>query len=162
MIPSIDDRLASIIRSLTHVVLPSFGPEAGIAKEQVGMAVRHLQVIRAQLDSAPAYELEELHDARALASALLEVEGGGARTDAALTTLRDALRSDSPGDSPRELRVRLNCAIDHVIRASAADGSQAYREYLARTVLRLESVRTYKDRKWFALLGFDAQMQGDQ
>ena len=72
-----DDRLASIVRSLTDIILPSLPGDAGLAQEQAHLAIGHLQIIRAQLDALPAFEAEELSDARLLGLALLADDAGG-------------------------------------------------------------------------------------
>ena len=95
MTPNIDERLASIIRALTEVVLPHLPPEASLAQEQVHLAVGHLQILRAQLDDIPAYELEELEDGVALAKALAPINGGPVTTSAQ-SSLQSA--ASAPGD----------------------------------------------------------------
>ena len=71
MTPSVDERLASIIRALTEVVLPHLPEDASLAQEQVHLSVGHLQILRAQFDATPAFEREELDDNKALAAALV-------------------------------------------------------------------------------------------
>ncbi|HMO68292.1 MAG TPA: hypothetical protein PKE25_06450, partial [Novosphingobium sp.] len=68
MIPSIDDRLASVVRALTEGILPHLPADASLAQEQVQLCIGHLQILRAQIDAAPAFEREELADAAALAA----------------------------------------------------------------------------------------------
>ncbi len=59
MTPTVDERLASLIRSLSQVVLPHLPPEASLAQEQVHLSLGHLQILRAQIDAAPAFEVED-------------------------------------------------------------------------------------------------------
>jgi hypothetical protein len=158
MNPSVDDRLASIIRALNDVILPALPRDAGLAQEQSHLAIGHLKIIRAQLDSTPAFEAEELEDTRALAAALLSQGTGGAETMQALGALQAALGQAAGGEHPRNTRIRINQAIDVLIRSVAADGGSGYREFLNDTVVRLQSARALKDRKWFALMGFDGDI----
>jgi hypothetical protein len=156
MNPSVDDRLASVVRAVTDVLVPALPPEAGLALEQAQLVVGHLQIIRAQLDATPAFEKEELADSRALGAALSSKGEGGAKTSAALKSLREAVEHDGSGEHCRQTRVRINQAIDLVIRGAAVDGSAAFSDHLAKTVVEMEAVRSMKDRKWFAAMGFDA------
>jgi hypothetical protein len=158
MNPSIDDRLASIIRSLTDIILPALPREAGLAQEQTHLAIGHLKIIRAQLDSVPAFEIEELADTRALAAALLSKAAGGTGTKAAVNTVRTALDQDGGDEHPRQSRIRINRAIDELIRQLAVDGTPEFRAFAADTVIRLQSERALKDRKWFSLMGFDSDI----
>jgi hypothetical protein len=158
MNPSIDDRLASIIRSLTDIILPALPREAGLAQEQTHLAIGHLKIIRAQLDSVPAYEIDELVDARTLAAALLSKGAGGGSTTAAMRVLSAALEQDSGDEHPRQTRIRINRAISELIRQLAVDGTPEFRAFAADTVIRLQSARALKDRKWFALMGFDSDI----
>lgn len=152
MIPNVDDRLASVVRALTEVVLPHLPPEASLAQEQVQLAVGHLQILRAQLDSLPGYEREELADGRALGQALAGSEGG-ARTSAAVASLATAVALE--GDDGRELLKAINEAIEVLVRAVAMDGGAATRAQLSATILKHEQVRAQKDRQWYAPFGFD-------
>ena len=87
MIPSVDERLASIIRALSEVILPHLPPEASLAQEQAHLAIGHLQILRLQLDAAPAFEREELADAQAIGKALAAAITGGAATTIAIAAL---------------------------------------------------------------------------
>jgi hypothetical protein len=158
MNPSVDDRLASIIRSLTDIILPALPREAGLAQEQTQLAIGHLKIIRAQLDSTPAYEIDELVDARTLAAALLSKGAGGRATTAAMSALSAEVKQDSGDEHPRQTRVRINRAIDELIRRLAVDGTPEFRAFAADTVIRLQGERSLKDRKWFALMGFDSDI----
>lgn len=152
MIPNVDDRLASVVRALTEVVLPHLPPEASLAQEQVQLAVGHLQILRAQLDSLPRYEHEELADARALGGALAKCSGD-AQTSAAATAVVTA--ANAQGNDGRVLLKGINQAIEALVRAVAADGDAATKAQLSATILKHEHARAQKDRQWFAPFGFD-------
>ncbi len=148
MTPNIDERLASLIRSLGQVVLPHLPPEASLAQEQVHLALGHLQILRAQIDSAPAFEAEEAAGAAGHARALADLGGPGAPALAA--TL-----ADGATDHPRERVTALHDAIDHYIAAAWTDGDSAHRAAVTELVLAYEDVRVQKDRAWCAPFGFD-------
>lgn len=158
MNPSIDDRLASIVRSLADVVLPALPREAGLAQEQLHLAIGHLQIMRGQMDLVPAFEAEELLDARSLGSALLASGEAGRRTVAALSELNVALSQAVDGEHPRQSRVRITGAIDNLIQQMAVDGSQSFREHAAELLVHWQTERSFKDRKWFAVMGFDSDI----
>jgi hypothetical protein len=153
MIPSVNDRLASVVRALTDVVMPSLPPEAGLAQEQLQLAVGHLQILQAQLDGSPAFEAEEAQDARALGKALLDAGAGGAETQSALVALRASLE---PNTDVRTARIAIHSAIDGLVRKAAIDGTSEFRDALGKTIIAHQTPRTMKDRKWFELMGFDA------
>ena len=159
MNPSVDDRLASIVRSLTDLVLPALPPEAGLAQEQVHLAIGHLKILRAQFDAVPAFEAAELSDTHALARALLADAHGGPATEAALGSLRLALDPPVGTEHVRETRVRINGAIDVLIRQMSADGDEAYTRRAGEVLVRLQGERARKDRRWFALMGFDSDVK---
>jgi ATP phosphoribosyltransferase regulatory subunit HisZ len=144
VIPNVDERLASVIRALTDVVLPSLPKEAGLAIEQVQLTLGHLQIIRAQLDATPGFEAEELANAIAIAEQLGAHSAGA--LDAAVAGARAA---DSPAER-RAARIALHGAIGDLIRAHAGHPG------IAKIVIAAEEKRVVKDRAWFAPFGFDA------
>jgi hypothetical protein len=157
MIPTIDERVASIVRALTDVVLPSLPPEAGLAMEQVQLSIGQLQIIRAQLDAAPAFETEELSDAMAIGKALGGL-AGGADTKRALSALDASVSAAGQAAAPadiRDARDAIHEAVTAVIGAVAADGDDASRSAIGKIILDHERPRVLKDRRWSAPFGFD-------
>lgn len=154
MSPTVDERLASIVRALTEVILPHLPSEASLAQEQVHLAIGHIQILRSQLDQAPAFERGELADAVALAGKLSAVVSGGAATGTALNALAKAC-GGADGSDVRGQRQAVHVAIDGLVKSVAADGDTASGEALVRTILEHEAIRTRKDREWFAPYGFD-------
>jgi hypothetical protein len=146
--PNVDERLASLIRSLGQVVLPHLPPEASLAQEQVHLALGHLQILRAQIDAAPAFEAEEAADAAAHARALADLGGPGA------AALLAALAAGTTGH-PRDRVTALHDAMDHYIAAAWTDGDTAHQAAVSALVLAYENVRVQKDRAWCAPFGFD-------
>jgi hypothetical protein len=138
---------------LTDVILPSLPPEAGLAQEQMQLVIGHIQILQAQLDSAPAFEADEADDARALGQALLAAGAGGPGTQAALSSLKVSME---PNSDVRAARVAIHDAIDGLVRMAAKDGTGDFREALGKHIIAHQTPRTMKDRKWFTLMGFDA------
>jgi hypothetical protein len=153
MIPSVNDRLASVVRALTDVIMPSLPPEAGLAQEQIQLAIGHLQILQAQLDGTPAFEAEEASDAKALGEALVAAGEGGSQTSAALAGLQSAVETNA---SARDARVAIHNAIDGLVKATSVDGSPGFKSALGKIIIDHQTPRTMKDRKWFEMMGFDA------
>jgi hypothetical protein len=148
MTPTVDERLASVVRALTEVILPHLPPEASLAQEQTQLAIGHIQIIRAQLDAAPAFEREELADAVALGEALAADHAGAAGD------LRAAL-GVADGTDVRSQRQSIHKAIDALVGTVAAAGDAGASARLSATILEHEQGRALKDRRWCAPFGFD-------
>lgn len=153
MTPNTDERLASVIRALTEVILPHLPAEASLAQEQAQLAIGHLQILRLQFDSVHGFEAEELADARALAAELAGAIDGGQDTTAAAAALDSAIAEDSA--DVRASLTGLNRAIERLVQAVSADGSDRARSKLTEAILRHERIRVEKDRRWFLPYGFD-------
>jgi hypothetical protein len=158
MTPTVDERLASVVRALTEVILPHLPPEASLAQEQTQLAIGHLQILRAQLDFLPAYEREELEDAKAVGSALCAAINGGPVTDAARSVLAACI-SGADGADVRHQTTALNKAVDALVKAVSEDGADDTKATLSRVILEHEKVRVLKDRKWFQPFGFDTSVE---
>ena len=154
MTPNVDDRLASIIRALTEVVLPHLPPEASLAQEQVHLSVGQLQILRAQFDAVPAFEREELDDAIAIGKALYSSVNGGAETKAALSALATGIAA-AGGNNVRGERMAISNAVAVLVRAVSVDGDATGKTALSQIILQHEHPRVQKDRQWFAPFGFD-------
>lgn len=153
MTPSTDERIASIIRSLTEVILPHLPADASLAQEQAQLAIGHLQILRLQIDGIQDFETEELADTRVLASELAAAIDGGPRTTAARTRLDAVLEDDTSG--VRGALSAINKAIEALVQAVSADGSEAAKTRLPQLILGHEARRVEKDRRWFLPYGFD-------
>ncbi len=154
MTPTIDERLASVVRSLTEVVLPHLPAEASLAQEQVQLAVGHLQILRAQLDAAPAFEQEELADARALGQALVDGVSGSDGVATAQTALRAAV-AVADGSDVRGQHQAINDAVAGLVSAVFEVGDADQGAAVTRIILEKEHPRVQKDRRWLLPFGFD-------
>ncbi len=149
MIPDTDERLASVVRALTDVVLPALPVEAGLAQEQVQLCIGQLQILRAQLDSILAFEAEELADAVALGDELVGLADHG--------ELRAALLAGRAARAPADVRAArkaVHAAIAELV-AATADRPPSERGAIHDAIMRAEKRRVIKDRRWFAPFGFD-------
>ena len=158
MNPSVDDRLNSVLRALQTVVLPALPDSASLAREQVMLAMGHIQIIQAQADATPAFEQGELDDLQAMARAILAICDAPAscvpERDALLSALAYGLAP------PRQASEAIRAAIDALLIAAAARGETAYHAALAVTILPMGRARARKDREWFAIMGFDIELSG--
>ncbi len=155
MIPSVNDRLASVVRALTDVILPSIPADAGLAQEQMQLVIGHIQILQAQLDGSLGFEAEEAADARVLGDSLLKASDGGPKVHSAQSALERALSAQA---SDRDTRISIHAAIDELVKACAADGTSAFQSALGPMIVAHQTPRTMKDRQWFTMMGFDSGM----
>lgn len=158
MNPSVDDRLNSVLRALQTVVLPALPESASLAQEQVMLAMGHIQIIQAQRDATPAFELQELADVHAMADAVLVIGGAPESLATQRIALAKALADESA--PPRLASEVIRVAIDALLVAARNANEVVYRDALARTILPLGRARARKDREWFAIMGFDIELSG--
>lgn len=154
MTPNVDERIASIVRSLSEVILPHLPPEASLAQEQAHLCIGHLQILRAQIDKVPAFERGELDDALAVARELAATVTGAESTTAAVSAINAAVIA-SDGSDVRAERKRVLQAVDSLVKAVSTDGSPEGKSAVSRMILQHEAARSLKDRQWFAPFGFD-------
>lgn len=154
MTPSIDERLGSVIRSLSEVILPHLPADAPLAQEQAQLAIGHLQILRAQIDAAPDFEREELDDYLNLARLLTQQSCVREAHPAQVVSIEDAV-GNSEGLGVREQRVTVNRAVEALISAAMGASDTACSETVRTLVLDHAAARSLKDRKWFAAFGFD-------
>jgi hypothetical protein len=148
MNPSIDDRLSSIMRAMTDVILPALPPDAGLAREQLQLCLGHLSILRPHIDGCLSFEQEALDDAARLAAGLLEAAGAQGVAPESLTPLRSLLREGKPpGDKEAINRAICDLLEDH----------PALSRQVQALVIAHEQERTTKDRRWFAPMGFDRE-----
>lgn len=155
MIPSVDLRLASMIRAMGDVILPALAAD-GFATEQAKLMLGHLHILRAQVDDAPEYERLELGAARRLGGALRDIAAGGSRTMEAASALAEAVAATA--ERPAEVRAgrsAINGAIERLIEAASEDGEPGFRAEALRLVVRAEAVAADRGRAWFAASGFE-------
>ncbi len=158
MNPSVDDRLNSVLRALQTVVLPALPESASLAREQVMLAMGHIQIIQAQRDATPAFEDGELADIRAMAAAVLALDEAPATCAGERDALAAALADEAA--PTRAASDAIRTAIDALLVAARVAGARDYHTALAATILPLGRARARKDREWFAIMGFDIELSG--
>lgn len=154
MIPTIDERLASVIRSLSDIILPGLREDASLAKEQARLAIGHLDIIRQQLDQAPDFEAKELENIENLAQKLI---GLGAPADA-VGALQAEVESIKGTESVRDRAHRLNGAVSAFLKKAFASVEEDLVENVNKIVLAFGTERALLDRQWFAPMGFDGEI----
>jgi hypothetical protein len=154
MNPSVRDRLGSVVRALNGVVLPALPKDAGLAQEQVMLAMGHIQIILAQMDAEPGFTAEEAQDFAAMGIEVAAALAGGPKTLGAKAALQAALAS------PDRDTAAIQKAIDDALLALAEDGDEAARAAANAAVLKIGAERADKDRRWFAAMGFDIDYSG--
>ena len=155
MTPSVDDRLNSVLRALQAVVLPALPASAHLAREQVMLAMGHLQIIQAQRDATQGFESGELSDIEAMAREILAVEGEETGASAR-ASLNECLAADT--GIARDRADAIRGAIDTLLVAAHGADDAAYHRRLAAVILPLGLARAKKDRAWFLPMGFDSGM----
>lgn len=156
MNPSVDDRMNSVLRALQTVVLPALPSEASLAREQVMIAMGHLQILQAQRDATPDYEAEELADIRTMAEQIVAAEGSDIACISARDAVHQAMRSSD--QHPRVAAEAIREAIDGLLIAAGGAGTEAYHQKLSHIILPQAQLRARKDRGWFAPMGFDIEL----
>ena len=159
MNPSVKDRLGSVLRALNGVVLPALPKEAGLAQEQVMLAMGHIQIILAQMDAAPAFLDDERADLERLGAEIAKVATGGPVTAHAIKALSHLL-ADTQASAPEMRTASVQDAIDTVLVALANDGDPAARKTVESIILNQGAARAEKDRHWFAAMGLDIDYSG--
>lgn len=156
MNPSVDDRLNSILRALQATILPALPQEAALAREQLLLTIGHIQILQAQRAATPSYEAEELADLEVLAGKVAAI----ASDDAACTARREELKRalEHPAGTVTEKADVVRNALDALLIAASQAGSEVYYRQLHGVILPLAAERATKDRRWFAVMGFDAEL----
>jgi len=158
MMPSIDLRLASMIRSVQEVILPALSGHSGLAQEQAHLLLGQLMVLRSQVDGALAFERTEAASLADLASDLARTAAGGGETRAAasaLATLLDGAVGELPADV-RQFLQACSLAVEALVAASGEDGSKAFQASSAEAILHHGRQAALRNRRWFSAMNFEA------
>jgi hypothetical protein len=162
MNPSINHRLDSMIRAMTEIILPALGSSNGLATEQAGLLLGHLNVLKLQLEYASRYQQAELYDAMGLARALIAEASGGAETKAAIARLSATFEEPRGNYTVRadDKLESINEAIENIIHAMKSDGEPVSRTLTHRLILNHGKATAERDRVWFSAMGFEAAESG--
>lgn len=165
MTPDPATRLSSVARALEQVVLPALPADETLAQEQARLCLGHVAMLIGQYRHLADYDALCLTAMVELATRLAEQAAGGPHTESAATDLRRAVSSASdPGDTAAgaaaDARTRRNAvagAVDDLLRASAEDGTDAFRSVSHELVLDHGTRQSYRDRVWFRASGLDPE-----
>lgn len=161
MNPSVNDRLDSMLRSLTSVILPALPQDASLAKEQTQLIIGHLTILRGQLDTQPAFEAEETEDLVDMAQKIAAIANGGTHSQSAIKLLNQQLSNLHKLETPSQRTNNVQLSIDKLLIALRNDGEITARAAVEAIVFELGSIRAKKDRQWFMPMGFDRGIAGN-
>lgn len=156
MNPTIDDRLASMIRAMEEVVLPALAGHDGLAGEQAYLVVAHMKQIKSQLPLAGQYERAELVALIKLAGGITDAVTGGPVTTTAARALQE--QASAPIASVAGMQVAIDAIslrLSELVRAANRDGSASFRSQLSRSIIAAGARAAWRDRAWFAATGFE-------
>jgi hypothetical protein len=156
MNPSVDIRIAAMIRVLDTIVVPALA--TGMARDQAMLIAGHLRVLRDQADFAVRFEVLEFCAAQRLGQDLLAILDGGEETHAAGAALAAAMRVGTSPD-PKVMRKRhyaVTAAIEELVRTGGRDGTALFRKQMRTHVLRAAREESQRERNWFGGMGFES------
>ncbi len=153
MNPSIDVRLATMIRAMTDVIMPALDEAPGLASEQAQLVLGHLHVLREQVVYAGRFEELEYRAAVSMGEAFVAATRGDATTSPASRRLEAALATDAGGrpEDTRDLAEAIRASVEELVRIDTKNQARL------RSIL-LEHERTAADlnRSWFAGMGWES------
>lgn len=157
MLPSIDLRIANVVKALEQVVLPALAPGERLARDQVVLCVGHLQMIAAQWRWAAAFEARSLDAMITLADEVTPLIDPSFRDElaAVLTAAKQTDRHNL--GAIEEAVVHLGGVIDRIILGD--DGKLPLPDAVRDAVLAYAERQATRERAWFAQTGLDPDRQ---
>ena len=156
MTPSIDLRIATILRAVRDVITPALDENNHLAREQAHLVIGQLKLLAAQWSRATEYaEVCRADLAESLAG--LDPDGGD-RTRQQFDALSRTLAANEGPDTEARYKALMR-ASDALVRAADADGAAAFRSTLRMRLLAFSKRQAVRDRSWFALSGFDLRSE---
>lgn len=153
MLPSIDLRIANMIKALEQVILPALPKRERLARDQANLVMGHLRLMSSQWKAAARFEEGTLDGMIGLAQKLAGIIGGEAKAqlEAAVAEVQTVDRRDVAA-----LEAAYNAVghvVDDVIRGGAdhAPLPQAAVDVL----LDYGAVQARRERAWFKGNGLD-------
>ncbi|WZU35720.1 hypothetical protein Rruber_05233 (plasmid) [Rhodococcus ruber] len=156
--PSMEVRLATIVRALEQVIIPALPPDEVLAREQAALSIVHLTTIAEQCRYLAEYEQGCFADMSTLADELVDAAEGGPATTATtreLLQILGAVRASTSPSTAHDRRNTLAKGIDSLVRASVRDGSARFRAAQRRLILAHGKRQAIRDRAWFRGHGTD-------
>ncbi len=153
MLPSIDLRIANIVKALEQVVLPALTARERLAKDQVNLCIGHLQMIAQQWRWAAAFEAGSFQAMIALAEEMLpSVDPSYAEELAQAIASAKAVEGHDLAAVEHAI-VALGGLIDRIILGE--DGQVALAPAIWEAVLSYGEKQSLRERTWFAATGLD-------
>lgn len=153
MLPSIDLRIANVIKALEQVILPALTPRERLARDQINLCIGHLRMIGEQWRWAAAFEGGSFHAMIALAKAMQpSVDPFYADELAAAIVSAKAIEGRDLAAVERGI-VALGGLIDRIILGE--DGQFPLASELWDAVLAYGERQATRERTWFAATGLD-------
>jgi len=147
VLPSIDLRIANLIKALEQVIVPALPAGERLARDQAMLVIGHLSMIRQQWQLALRFEVVALEGLVGLAGTLAEVLGEQART-----RLREAASAADQTDrsnlaAVEEAYTRLGTVIDAEI--IGADHAAPLCQAAMDAILDFGERQARRERTWF-------------
>ena len=155
MTPSVDVRIASMVRTLGDIIIPAIDPDNSLAREQAALLHGHLRMLVEQLPHVATYEQLCLDDMRVVAGELSAAAAGGATTQNAAKQLAAARADTEEQSDKRSAYNRIGFALEELITAAGVDGDGDFRTVLGKAVIQHGLRQTRRERSWFAMTGLD-------
>lgn len=156
-----DIQMATIVKSLTDIVIPALGLDQKVASEQVAIIVGQLKFIEAHAPLQASFDLDELDRLASLARALATI-GEGHDPDLAISLRDAALASDAlkmrGADSPGQvldaiLGLRALCAAAVTVLYQM---DKSTKNDMAKIVMSYSEQQLLRDRAWVVSQGWEA------
>jgi len=153
MLPSIDLRIANIIKALEQVVQPALAPRERLARDQVNLCIGHLRMIMEQWRWAVAFEARSLDAMIALADNILPSVEIVWHDELASALDRGWWVDRQDLAAVEKAIVALGGVIDRIILGE--DGKYPLTDAVRQAVLDYGEAQAARERAWFAGTGLD-------
>ena len=153
MLPSIDLRIANLVKAVQQVILPALPADERLAQEQCRLIIGHLGLISQQWKHALRYELVSLDNMSGLARDLCSVvqPRQAAILEQALAAVAGVDRNDL--DATQDAIAIVGKAVDAVIDGD--EGRIPLPDAADRLILAYGRNQSMRERTWFKGHGQD-------
>lgn len=153
MLPSIDLRIANMIKALEQVILPALPRRERLARDQANLVLGHLRLMSPQWKTAVRFEEVTLDLIVGLAERFGEIFTGDQRAllEAAIASARAADRRDIK--ALEDAYTLVGNAIDAIIRGDADHAPLP--QAAVDALLDYGAVQALRERAWFKGNGLD-------
>ncbi|MGH8596247.1 MAG: hypothetical protein ACREXT_06280 [Gammaproteobacteria bacterium] len=163
MVPTIANRLRSMIKAMQEVVIPAVDPEHAIAQEQAKLVLGSLNLILQQVDFAHAFEVIDARDQQSLArelAGLIDPRTGSSLGDIGAVTEIDrhtkAIEDPTTAtDQLQQINRVLRDTVAGLIAQSELTSDPNLISKITARVLHYSAAQLIRERSWAAGTGFD-------